>query len=258
MSALAAGESSLADRVRLGAVAASSLAQARTGHVLPVHSSLAGLFPSGGLRRGSLVVVHGSTSLLIALLAEASRAGSWCAVVGMADFGVAAAAEAGIVPDRLALVPWPQGEPGVDGRAPQGSSGSGATEVIAALIDGLDVVAVGDTAISPADRSRLLARARQRGSVLVSCGARSPWSGADVELSCGDSSWRGLGAGHGHLQGRRVTVRTRGRGASARPRKAHLLLPAPGGGVASGEPVVPVSPLVRPMVTSTPDRAWAG
>ncbi|CAA9257662.1 MAG: hypothetical protein AVDCRST_MAG54-2310, partial [uncultured Actinomycetospora sp.] len=46
--------------------------------VLPVAGALAGLLPDGGLRRGSTVAVCGSTSLLLALLAEASRAGSWC------------------------------------------------------------------------------------------------------------------------------------------------------------------------------------
>ncbi|GAB3331132.1 hypothetical protein GCM10027452_04390 [Micromonospora halotolerans] len=39
--------------------------------------------------------------MIVALLAEASRAGSWCAVVGVPTFGAGAAAEAGIALDRL-------------------------------------------------------------------------------------------------------------------------------------------------------------
>ena len=53
---------------------------------------LTGLLPNRGLRRGSTVAVatgqprrSGGTSLMLALLAEASRAGSWCAVVGVPD-----------------------------------------------------------------------------------------------------------------------------------------------------------------------------
>ncbi|MDT7563309.1 MAG: hypothetical protein QOG76_1933 [Pseudonocardiales bacterium] len=41
--------------------------------VLPVAPALAKLLPDGGLRRGSTVRVRSSTSLLLALLAEASR-----------------------------------------------------------------------------------------------------------------------------------------------------------------------------------------
>src|SRR5258705_4817871 len=57
---------------------------------LPVAAALRPLLPGGGLRRGSTIAVAtpglpreamatGATSLLYALLAEASAAGSWCA-----------------------------------------------------------------------------------------------------------------------------------------------------------------------------------
>jgi hypothetical protein len=46
--------------------------------VLPVLDGLADLLPWGGLRCGSTVVVRGSTTLLLALLATASSA--WAAV----------------------------------------------------------------------------------------------------------------------------------------------------------------------------------
>ena len=75
--------------------------------ILPVLPELRGLFPAGGLRRGSTVLVGGSTSLLLSLLTSASSAGSWCAVVGMPDLGLVAAAEFGIALGRLALVPDP-------------------------------------------------------------------------------------------------------------------------------------------------------
>jgi hypothetical protein len=90
--------------------------------VLPVVPVLAGLFPEGGLRRGSTVRVRSSISLLFALLAEASGQGTWCAVVGMPSLGVVAAHEAGVDLSRLALVP----EPGAELSA-----------VTSALLDGL-------------------------------------------------------------------------------------------------------------------------
>src|SRR5581483_11245519 len=56
--------------------------------MLPVRPELRRLLPGGGLRRGSTVAVRdgaapGSVSVLLALLAAASAAGSWCAVVGL-------------------------------------------------------------------------------------------------------------------------------------------------------------------------------
>ncbi|WP_250445010.1 hypothetical protein [Actinotalea sp. C106] len=96
--------------------------------VLPVPAHLSGLLPRGGLERGSTVVVAGSTSLALSLLVEASRAGGWVAVVGLPRVGVLAAHQLGLVLDRVALVP----APGPDGPT-----------VVAALLDGVDVVVVG-------------------------------------------------------------------------------------------------------------------
>lgn len=189
-----------------------------TGQVLPVLSGLSGLLPAGGLRRGSTVAVHGSTSLLLALLAEATAAGSWAAVVGMPDLGVVAAGELGVEVSRLALVPRP---------------GAEFASVTAALLDGVDLVAVGPGCTPGPGRSgqiarRLSARARHRGAVLLSLG---PWPGAEVELRCADGRWSGLDGGYGYLRQRQVAVTTVGRGAAARPAGTDLLLPAPGGAV---------------------------
>jgi hypothetical protein len=203
---------SLAERVRQAAAPATALAGGEAGQVLPVDPALARLLPGGGLRRGSTVAVEGSASLLFAVLAEASKAGSWCAVVGVPGLGAVAAAEAGVATERLALVPRP---------------GTDLAGVVAALVDGMDVVVVGGTArLSAADGRRLAARARQRGAVLMPYG---PWHGADLELSCAGGRWRGLGTGHGHLRSREVTVQARGRGAASRPRTTRVLLPAPTG-----------------------------
>jgi hypothetical protein len=188
-----------------------------TGQVLPVLSGLSGLLPAGGLRRGGTVAVHGSTSLLLALLAEATAAGSWAAVVGMPDLGVAAAGELGVELSRLALVPRP---------------GAEFASVTAALLDGVDLLAVGPGIPAPGRSGqiarRLSTRARHRGAVLLSLG---PWPGAEVELRCAGGWWSGLDGGYGYLRQRQVAVTTVGRGAAARPAGTDLLLPTPDGAV---------------------------
>ncbi|WP_199199058.1 hypothetical protein [Amycolatopsis sp. CA-128772] len=187
---------------------------------LPVSPALAGLM-SGGLRRGSAVTVRGSTALVLALLAEATRGGSWAAITGMPAVGVAAAAELGVELERLALVP---------------DSGAELVAVVSALIDGFDLVVLGPAVahgIQPPLARRLAGRVRNRGAVLLTTG---PWPGADLELSVSRRRWRGLADdGFGHLKAREVVATSRGRGAAVRPRTAALQLPGPGGMVAAAE-----------------------
>jgi hypothetical protein len=181
---------------------------------LPVAPALRPLLPGGFLRRGGTVSVlgaragTGATSLLLALVATASTAGSWCAAVGLPRLGLVAAAEAGVAVERFALVPSP------------GSEWAG---VVAALLDGVDIVAVATPGPVPAPvANRLVARARQRGSVLVSIGS---WPGAEVSLEVVGSTWHGLGQGRGRLRGREVEVVAHGRGAAARAHRVHVWLP---------------------------------
>jgi hypothetical protein len=129
-------------------------------------------------------------------------------VVGVPTLGALAAAESGIALDRLALVPNP---------------GPEWPTVVAALIDGVDVVVVAVPGpIAPTIASRLVARARQRGCVLMPLGQ---WAGADVSLQVTRGIWEGLGAGHGRLRRREVTVTARGRGAAARPKEITMWMP---------------------------------
>ena len=189
------------------------------GGVLPVASELASVLPWGGLRRGSTLAVHGSTSLLLALLAEATSAGSWAAVVGMPDLGIVAASELGVRVERLALVPRP---------------GDRFADVVAALLDGMDLVAVASPGARCASRARhrLSARARHRRAVLLSLGE---WPGADVTLRYTSGRWSGVENGAGYLRARDAAVRVDGRGAAARPVCAGLRLPGVGGAVTPAE-----------------------
>jgi len=249
------------DQLRSDQLSKAGADQLGVHRVLPVLPELSGLLPGRGLRRGSTVAVatgsvatgsvaagsvaagsvaagsvaagsvaagwvatgavatgavatglaapgSGGTSLLLALLAAASRSGSWCAVVGVPALGVLAAAESGIVLERLALVPHP---------------GPEWPTVVAALIDGVDVVVIAVPGpVSASIASRLVARARQRGSVLMPFGR---WAGADVTLQVRHGRWEGLGAGRGRLRRREVTITARGRGAAARPREITMWMP---------------------------------
>lgn len=166
------------------------------------HPAFAGLLQ---LQTGSSYAVD-SASLAMALMAGPSADGAWCGVVGSAEFGLEAAAAAGVELRRTILVPDP---------------GEAWLEVTAALIDVLGVVVVAaPSEISGKDVSRISARLRQRGAVLISYG---DWPRCDARLSLRDAEWVGLGRGHGHLQARRVTVEVQ-RG-TAPVRRGQLWLP---------------------------------
>lgn len=221
--------------------------------LLPVLPALRPLLPEGGLRRGSVVAVAGSTSLVLAMLAEASAAGSWCAAVGVGrpPLSPVAAAELGVVLERFPLV-----------AAAPGSGRGGWPWAVAALLDAFDVVAAWPpTHLRLSDARRLVARGRERGSVLVVAAPVDPGGGAairwpeavDVRLTVATSSWEGAGEGHGRLLARRVEVVVAGRGAAARQRRVALWLPAPDGGVTPQVPpstVVPGAPGVASAVTA--------
>jgi hypothetical protein len=178
------------------------------------------------------VVARGSTSLVLALLAGASRAGAWCAVVGLPGLGPAAAAELGVDLARTALVRYP---------------GPLWAEVVAALLDGCDlVVACAEGAVPGEVARRLAARARQRGAALVAVGA---WPSADLVLEATAGAWQGLGVGRGRLRCRQVRVVVRGRGGALRPRQVWMWLPALTGSLpmAGGGP-----PLEQPQERADP------
>ncbi|MHA7132786.1 hypothetical protein [Oerskovia turbata] len=196
--------------------------------LLPVPDELADLLPFGGLQRGTAVVVDGSTSLLLALLSEASRTGAWIAMVGFPRVGVLAAAEAGIDLARVALVP----SPGPDTAA-----------AVAALLDGIDVVVLGpDAALSDADRRRLASRARERGSLLI---ATQPWDGAHVVLTVREGTWTGADHGAGRLRRRRLTVLRTGRAGAARGIERQVELPLRGSAVKNPRQVAKTPPDLR-------------
>ncbi len=177
---------------------------------LPTHPALAGLLPEGALKEGAAYSVAPSSSLVLALLAGPSAAGAWCAVVGMPELGVEAAAQFGIDLDRLVLVPHP---------------GDQWLAVTAAIAEVLTVVVARPTSrTSDGNIARLAARLRQRGATLIVLG---PWPQTEAMLSITESRWSGLGSGHGYLDSREVTVTVSSRQWPV-PRSKRLLLPGSG------------------------------
>lgn len=155
---------------------------------LATHPALAGLLQ---LQTGSSYGVD-SASLAMALMAGPSGAGAWCGVVGSAEFGIEAAAAAGVELSRTIVVPDPADQ---------------WLEVTSALVDVLTVVVLKPPGrVTEHAASRISARLRQRGAMLIVWG---DWPRCDARVSMGEIEWSGLGRGHGHLRARQATVSVR-------------------------------------------------
>lgn len=184
--------------------------------LVPVLPALRGLLP--GLRRGQVVAIDGAAMVLLALLAGASAAGAWCAVVGVPDFGAQAAADLGVELDRVVLVPEPGGQ---------------WAEAVAALLGAVEVVLVRPPGRVPgAVARRLVAMARRHASALVVSG---DWEGAHARVRVAASQWTGPSSGGSYLRGRRVRLEVNGKGAGGRPRSAWVWLPGPDGAIAPAD-----------------------
>lgn len=213
---------------------------------IATHPMFSGILPDGMLQAGAAYSVLGSMTLAMAMLSAPSAAGSWCAVVGVPEFGAQAAAAYGIALDRLVLVP----EPGDQWLA-----------VTAALLDVLPLVVLKPSGrIGDADAGRLAARLRKREAALIALG---DWPGSEAKLEIVRSEWEGIGAGHGILRRRRVEVAVESRG--MRTRSRWIDLPGPDAGATVGEAIeqLPAAPLPTawpelapvPTLTAVPTRS---
>jgi len=119
--------------------------------------------------------------------------------VGMPGLGLDAARQQGVDLARVVVVPRPQER---------------SATVVAALVDGMDVVVCGEgAALTAAQQRRIAGRARERRSVVLSV---RPWAGAAVELAVPQQRWTGLEPGYGRLRDLRVVVERRDQGAGRR------------------------------------------
>lgn len=177
------------------------------------HPALSGLLQ---LQTGGIYAVT-SASVVALLMAGPSSEGAWSAIVGTGELGAEAMAMAGVVLDRVVVVPDP---------------GEAWLEVVAALVDVLSVVVVKPPptpgGLAAKDAARLAARLRTRGAILIALG---DWPRCDVRLGLTEVEWHGIGrsaggpqGGHGHLRARQATVEaTRG---TAPARRQRVWLPA--------------------------------
>jgi hypothetical protein len=204
--------------------------------VIAVPGALAELVP-GGVRRGEAVALRGGPGsgpnasnamdyLTLSLLAEALRAGLWCAAVGTPELG--GAALAGLL-----------GGPAVREGALQrllvvAEPGERWAEAAAVLADGVDLLLVSPPGTVSAQVARRLdARLRQgvadsarhRAALLV-LGA---WPSARTVLRVRRLGWSGLGEGTGHLAGGRAEITAEDR--ARRVRSVRVWLPGEDGAV---------------------------
>ena len=113
-----------------------------------------------------VLTLQGSTTVLLAALALRQGATGWCGVIGGDELGWCAATEVGLDLNRVLTVPTSLLD---DASTPT---------VTAALLDGVDVLLIGAPVaerLHPQHRRRLLARARERGRLILT---PAPWEGA--------------------------------------------------------------------------------
>jgi hypothetical protein len=183
---------------------------------IPVPGALGALVPGSALRRGATVVVAGSlgggaTSLALELVAATTATGEWAAAVDPhSTLGAEAAASIGVSLERFAVI--------------RGCPLERWSTVVAALLEGVSLVlAEVPRRVVASDARRLVARARERGSVLVALEAGARWpADAALRLNAAGGVWRGLVPGAGLLGERARSVRVEGRGEAALARTGVL------------------------------------
>lgn len=194
---------------------------------IPVESALTPLFPDAGLRRGHVMSFEGiaARSLAIATAARGVADGAWLAVIGVDGFGIEAAIEHGIAPERVVQIP--------------ASGPIDWAERLAVAVDGFELILTCPPRGADRQMRKLRQRLQARGGVLLAVPPVPMGSGtahgtvaigADIELATREVAWVGIEQGNGRLLARRVTITSSGRRVP-RPITIDCWLPGPDGRV---------------------------
>lgn len=153
---------------------------------LPTPSALRRVLPS--LRIGGVHAVD-SRSLALRMLAAAIPSGGWSAIVGLADVGVEAAADAGVPVERVVLVPQP---------------GEAWASAVAGFAEVLPVVlAAAPPRLAPAEAARLAARVRGADGCLLVLG---DWPQPASRIRTLGTAWGGVDDGLGRIRTARLEL----------------------------------------------------
>ncbi|MFD6401184.1 hypothetical protein [Nocardia sp. NPDC060249] len=170
---------------------------------LPTIAALDDLLPAG-LPRGAVVNYQGSMTVLLGMLAEASKSGLMTATVNLparpgSTAGLLAAHEMGAQLSNIAVVTAP----------PQRT-----IEVLNIAVDGLALVIAdpGAATLPPSIAKVLVRRAHQHECTLVLANGQHRCPGSDLDMSAKCIATEGLGRGRGYLRAQHFTVDVVGKG----------------------------------------------
>lgn len=142
---------------------------------------------TGSIRSGLYHVPLGAEGLIYALT-QTMNDDMWGALVGISDIGWEAAVMLGLDPMRVVTIPDPQEK---------------AARALGVLVEGFDVIAVGDIKLTLANRRALAARIRRLGGLLLTT---TPWVGISRPLDIAKASIRGNPLVQSFKTGRDVAV----------------------------------------------------
>lgn len=197
---------------RVGVAEPAPVSTTAPSKLLPIPGGLGAALPEGGLPRGGVITTVGRLYPLLGLLAAATGAGEWVAVLGGPQLGLLAVAEMGGDLSRLAHIP----DPGADPLA-----------VAAVLLEGVDVVVLDVPGSAAPSRMRaVLARVRSHDAILLT--TQAGWARPDLEMRCEIAEYSGLGRGRGRLRSMTFDIRVSGRSAH-RPRTTRVQLASASG-----------------------------
>ena len=166
------------------------------GEVLPVMASLNSCLPGGGFPRQQVTHMANCPALVVEIIAQASAAGKYIAVIGWPDLSLVQVGESGDL-SKVVAIP----DPGADAWA-----------LVGILAEGIDMIVCRgpEVTLSPARARPALAKIRGGQAAVLSVGTRIP--GAGVQVAAEVVAYRGIGRGTGRIRGFDIAVQVRSKG----------------------------------------------